>query len=64
MEWRIANDEKTWELREDTRVLGTLRWDKNAGQFGAYVDGNGLKLSRRFDEAREKVVARAKGAGA
>jgi hypothetical protein len=54
-EWKLAADQKSWELCDGFRVLATLRWDPRAGEFGSYVDGSGKPISRRFDVARDAV---------
>lgn len=64
-EWKISDDQKSWEFRDGDTVLSTLRWDKNAGTWGAYVDSAGLAVSKKFDEARKLIEQRAaKGAKA
>jgi hypothetical protein len=60
-EWKLSLDHNCWEYREGESVLATLRWDREAGNFGAYVDGDGRPVSKKFDESREIIEKRAKG---
>lgn len=58
-EWKLSADQKSWEYRDGAILLATLRWDKNASDWGAYVDSAGLPVSKKFDEARKAIEQRA-----
>ena len=59
-EWTLSKDMGTWEYRDGAKVLGTLRWNGST-VAGTYVDGDGNPLSKKFEEARRMVEARANG---
>jgi len=57
----LTADEKGFELYSGDRVVNSLRWDHNRGDYGSYVDARGVALGRRFDEAKAAVEKAAEG---
>ena len=53
MNWKLSNDERTWEYRDESGALAdSLTWDNIAA---CYRDRDGRRLGNRFDLARLAV---------
>lgn len=54
LDWHPING--AWELRDGERVLERLTHDAEHG----YIDSRGMRLSKRWDDARAKAEDRAR----